>query len=255
MSSRSGLPRMWFSARAVSVNGKLELVGGLARRGDARRPRARGSRGGPRGSKSSIEPPTAPAPAARVIAPRGGLGLRAVAVLEVDRHRQARRLVERAHVLGELVERDAAVEAAERERERGAGGGQRLEAQRLEHPGRAGVPRVRDHERLALVQRAEVGRLARLGGHGVVGRHSGSLSVAVRAWSRTVTATRGSARRRRAAAPTARAAGRRRAGPAARRGRRARRGRGRSASAPRRPARRAPARAERRGGRRAGARR
>ena len=32
---------------------------------------------------------------------------------------------------------------------------------------------------VALVQRAEVGRLARLGRRGVVGRHSGSLSVAV----------------------------------------------------------------------------
>ena len=60
----------------------------------------------------------------------------------------------------------------------------------------------------------------------------------------------GSARRPRAAAPTARAGARRRAGPAAPRGPRSRCGGARCGSAPRRPGRRGSGRAGRRGGRR-----
>ena len=63
----------------------------------------------------------------------------------------------------DLVERRAAVEAAEREREAGARGRERLEPERGEHARGAGVPRVRDHERLARVQRLERLRLSVLG--------------------------------------------------------------------------------------------
>ena len=59
------------------------------------------------------------------------------------------------HVRRQLVERDLAVAAPERERERRARRRERLEPEPLEHARRAGVPRVGDHERLALVQRAE----------------------------------------------------------------------------------------------------
>jgi hypothetical protein len=54
-----------------------------------------------------------------------------------------------------LVERRGAVGAPEREREPGAGGRERLEAERGERGARACVPRVRDDERLALVERLE----------------------------------------------------------------------------------------------------
>jgi hypothetical protein len=90
---------------------------------------------------------------------RRGLRLGAVAVLEVGRDGQRGRQVERGNVLANLVERDPAVAPAEREREPRARGRQRRKAQRLEHARRAGVPGVRDHERLALVQRAERLRL------------------------------------------------------------------------------------------------
>jgi hypothetical protein len=63
------------------------------------------------------------------------LGVGPVAVLEVDRDRQAGRLIQRACVIDDLVQRDAPVQAPERERESGAGRGERLEAERLEDPG------------------------------------------------------------------------------------------------------------------------
>src|SRR5215212_4914671 len=105
---------MWFSARAVRVKGKprLRAVSAAAAIRSAAWP---GSYRWPSRSQSSIEPPTAPASAARV----------------------------------------TAVAAPEREREPGAGRRDRLEPEPFEHPGGAGVPRVRDHERLAGVQGLE----------------------------------------------------------------------------------------------------
>ena len=64
----------------------------------------------PSGSQSSIEPPTAPASAARVIARAASLGIGSVAVLHVHRHREVGRPRERGGVLDHLVERDVAVE-------------------------------------------------------------------------------------------------------------------------------------------------
>ena len=58
-------------------------------------------------------------------------------------------------MIDHLVQRRATVRAAQREGETRAGGGERLEAQGLERPGRAGIPRVGDDEGLALVQRPE----------------------------------------------------------------------------------------------------
>ena len=78
-----------------------------------------------------------------------------VAVLQIDRDREIRRQVERGRVRDHLVERDVAVPASEREREPGAGGREGPEPERGQHAGGTRVPRVRDDERLAGVQRAE----------------------------------------------------------------------------------------------------
>ncbi len=67
VSSRSGLPRMWFSARAVKVNGNSSPAAASAAAA-TRSTASSGSYIRPSGSKSSIDPPTAPAPAARTIA-------------------------------------------------------------------------------------------------------------------------------------------------------------------------------------------
>ena len=91
------------------------------------------------------------------------LGPRPVAVLEVHRDRQAGRPVEEPDVRDHLVQGHLAVEAPEREGKSGAGSGQGRKAERLQDPCRAGVPGIRDHERLALVQGAEVSRLLILG--------------------------------------------------------------------------------------------
>ena len=91
------------------------------------------------------------------------LRIGAVAVLQIDGDGQARRGVEHAHVLDDLVERDAAVPPPERERETGARGRQRLEPERLEHLRRPGVPGVGDDERLTLVEGPERGGLLLLG--------------------------------------------------------------------------------------------
>ena len=82
-----------------------------------------------------------------------------VSVLEVDRDRQARRPVERAGVLDDLVEGRGAVGSAQREGEPRARARERLEPQARQDLGRAGVPRVGDDERVTVVQRTEVGAL------------------------------------------------------------------------------------------------
>ena len=105
MSSRSGLPRMWFSARAVSVKGKLRLR--AASTAAATRSTAWSSA---YSSPRRVVVLDRAADRARPGGPddRGGgvLGRGPVPVLEVDRHRQAGRLVERARVIDDLVERD-----------------------------------------------------------------------------------------------------------------------------------------------------
>jgi hypothetical protein len=88
-----------------------------------------------------------------------------VPVLEIDGDRQGRCRDERPGVLDDLVERGAAVTAAESEGEAGARRGERLEAEPLEHLGGAGIPGIRDDERLALVERTKVCALLRLARH------------------------------------------------------------------------------------------
>ena len=90
------------------------------------------------------------------------LGLGAVAVLQVGRDGEIGRRRQRRDVRGDLVERRAPVRPRQREREAGARRRERLEAERLEHARRARVPRVRDHERLARVERPKrLGLLSR----------------------------------------------------------------------------------------------
>jgi hypothetical protein len=89
---------------------------------------------------------------------RGILRQAAVTVLEVGRHREGSRGIERRDMGGNLVDRRLAVEATEREGEAGARRRERAKAERLEHARRAGVPRVRDHERLARMERGEHSR-------------------------------------------------------------------------------------------------
>jgi hypothetical protein len=76
-------------------------------------------------------------------------------------------------VLGDLVERRAAIPATEREGEARARRGEGLEPERLEDAPGADVPRVGDDERVALVEGAErdalVGLACLIGvGHGSV---------------------------------------------------------------------------------------
>ena len=101
------------------------------------------------------------------------LGLGAVAVLEVDGDREVGGVDECFDVLGDLVERDPSVQAPEREREAGARRRERLEPECREHARRAGVPWIRDHERLSGVELLEAYRPIRLGNHGLdSARHS-----------------------------------------------------------------------------------
>src|SRR5439155_16810323 len=73
--------------------------------------------------------------------------------------------IELADVADDIVQRGAAVPPLQRERETGARRGERVEAERGEDARRAQVPGVRDHERLALVQRPERLRLPLLPRH------------------------------------------------------------------------------------------
>ena len=93
------------------------------------------------------------------------LGVRTVAILEIDRERKLRGAVERRHVLDHLIQRRLSVPTAEREGEAGAGGGKRLEAVRRQHSRRARIPRVRHHECFTGMQRPERARLLRLPSH------------------------------------------------------------------------------------------
>ncbi len=91
-------------------------------------------------------------------------------------------------MLGHLVEGHVPVGPAERESEARAGGGERLEAERGEDTGRAGVPRVGDDERFTLVEGAETLRLLRLPGQAELrspwasGRVSSFFSVLFSIW-------------------------------------------------------------------------
>ena len=86
------------------------------------------------------------------------LGRVAEPVLEIAAHRQRCRLDDRARVRERLVAADRvlAVGPAEREREPGARGRERLEPHCGQHLRRAGVPRIRDRENArTLVQRTK----------------------------------------------------------------------------------------------------
>src|SRR5439155_18545463 len=89
----------------------------------------------------------------------------AVIVLEVDRDWEFGGAVLCRRVRDDLVERHVAVEPPEREGEARARGRERLEPERRQYPRRAGVPRVRDHERRARVERLERAGLLLLAPH------------------------------------------------------------------------------------------
>ena len=148
---------MWFSARAVNVNGP----------GEAAR-RFHGCRDALDGMRELVEV-TGGIPVLDRTADGAGLGdtshglggvlgLGAEPVLQVDGDGQVDRARERPDVLHDLVERHVPVQAPEREGKAGARRRERVEAERFEHTRRARVPRVRDHERRALVERPEPGR-------------------------------------------------------------------------------------------------
>ena len=88
----------------------------------------------------------------------GLLGLGAEPVLQVDGDRQVDRTRKRRDVLHDLVERHVPVQAPEREGKAGARRRQRIEAERFEHARRSRVPRIRDHEGSAGVERLKTGR-------------------------------------------------------------------------------------------------
>lgn len=94
----------------------------------------------------------------------GVLGVGSVPVLEIGRNREARSSIYRSDVIEYVFERGTAVEAPERKREAGTRTRERFEPECLEDPGRAGIPGVRNKERLALVQRTKVCGLLILSG-------------------------------------------------------------------------------------------
>ena len=94
-------------------------------------------------------------------------GLIREGVLQVGRDRQVGCRDDDRGVDQCLLPAHRAVVAAQRGGEAGARGGQRLEAQGREQPGRAEVPRVRQQEGFARpVQGQELACLVRLSGHG-----------------------------------------------------------------------------------------
>src|ERR671919_633290 len=97
--------------------------------------------------------------------PRSVIRVGSEPVLEIDGDRKIRRVVECRRMRSDLVEARTSVATAEREREPRARGGERGEPETLEHARRTRVPRVRDHERLALVEGSQRGRLLSLGRH------------------------------------------------------------------------------------------
>src|SRR5439155_22802523 len=66
-------------------------------------------------------------------------------------------------VIADLVQRHASIQAPQCERKAGARGRERLEAERRQNLGGAGIPRVGDDERLVRVQRPEGGGFLLLG--------------------------------------------------------------------------------------------
>ena len=86
----------------------------------------------------------------------GAFGAVALALLEIGRDRQVGRRRHFAAVMDHRLEADRAVGQAAREGKAGAGGGERLEAQRGQQLGGADIPRVGDDEGAArLMQRAK----------------------------------------------------------------------------------------------------
>jgi hypothetical protein len=78
------------------------------------------------------------------------LGRLPAAGLKIDGDRELGPAVQLGPVLDDLLERHVSVGMAERLREARARARERLEAERGQDTCRAGIPRVRDHERIAL---------------------------------------------------------------------------------------------------------
>ncbi len=147
VSARSGLPRRWFSARAVSVNGNgssRAACAAAAMRWTEQLDRIQP----PIRRAAAILDRTADQPGLRRKAhgERGIGGCVAEAVFHVGRDRQRRRRDDVARMRQRLVARQLAVAAPEHARGRAAGGGQRLEAQAGQQFRRAGIPGIRHHE-------------------------------------------------------------------------------------------------------------
>src|SRR5438309_7753063 len=96
---------------------------------------------------------------------RRTLRIGAVAVLQVNRNRQIRRLVDGGDVPDHLIQRRLAVETAEGERETRACRRQRLESKRRQYAGRSDIPWIRNDERRAGVQGAKIESLLALSVH------------------------------------------------------------------------------------------
>src|SRR5438067_1029743 len=131
---------------------------------------------------------------------RRALWVRTVAVLHVRRDRQVAGGRERGDVDHDLVQRDAPVHPSQGEGEAGARGGERLEAMSLEHPGRPGIPRVGDDERLRRVQRCKGGSLRGLRAHGWTSNTSSGCLPCItsdQSWIERALAYLGSSRRKR----------------------------------------------------------
>ena len=85
------------------------------------------------------------------------------AALEIGVDGQIDRAAQHGEMLQHLLERDAVVGLSDRPRKTGAGRGDRLEAEMLQRPGTADIPRVRQHEAAGLVHLAEDSALVRCG--------------------------------------------------------------------------------------------
>ena len=114
-----------------------------------------------------------------------GVGIVAKPVLEVSGHRQRGSRHDRGRVGERLLPRDRVVEPAQRGSESGAGGGQRLEAQRGQQLRRTGVPWVGDQQRITgamEVQKTlrELVHVASLA-HGPAGRQASIIATSTAA--------------------------------------------------------------------------
>ena len=137
MSSRSGRPRMWFSARAVSTRWTRPACAASAAAA-IRATACRGRRSDRPVASVVLDRAAGEAGLDRQAHRLGdAVGIVGVAVLEIGRERQVGGGGELGRVRQCLVAGDGAVEAPERRREAAARRGQRLKAERAQQPGRA----------------------------------------------------------------------------------------------------------------------